>query len=54
MNAPSKIVYLFANLCLLACAVLRILRMPLLEEAVLSFALPGFRLNLILKIKKIK
>uniref|UniRef100_A0A915NJY9 Ion transport domain-containing protein n=1 Tax=Meloidogyne floridensis TaxID=298350 RepID=A0A915NJY9_9BILA len=41
MNAPSKIVYLFANLCLLACAVLRILRMPLLEEAVLSFALPG-------------
>nr|CAD2200043.1 unnamed protein product [Meloidogyne enterolobii] len=41
MNAPSKIVYLFANLCLLACAVLRILRMPLLEEALLSFALPG-------------
>uniref|UniRef100_A0A1I8BZ20 ANK_REP_REGION domain-containing protein n=1 Tax=Meloidogyne hapla TaxID=6305 RepID=A0A1I8BZ20_MELHA len=41
MNAPSKIVYLFANLCLIACAVLRFLRMPLMEEALLAFALPG-------------
>ncbi|KAF7640482.1 ANK_REP_REGION domain-containing protein [Meloidogyne graminicola] len=41
MNAPSKIVYLFANLCLLACIPLRFLRMTVIEESLLSFALPG-------------
>ncbi|KAL3079064.1 hypothetical protein niasHS_014846 [Heterodera schachtii] len=41
VTAPAKVVYIGANLCLVACVPSRLLGLHELEECLLSFALPG-------------
>lgn len=40
-TTPAKVVFLVANLCLLACVPFRFLRQYQIEESLFVFALPG-------------